>query len=64
MPVVFGEIIGWEILVPVALIALFFGGAKIPELARSLGRAQNEFKRGLQEGANDANDDETKPADH
>ena len=61
MPV-FGEIIGWEILVPLALVALFFGGSKIPELARSLGRAQNEFKRGLHEGAADT-DDDTKPAD-
>jgi sec-independent protein translocase protein TatA len=46
MPVV-GEIIGWEILVPLALIALLFGSSKIPELARSLGRAQHEFRKGM-----------------
>ncbi len=63
MPVMFGEIIGWEILVPLALIAVFFGGAKIPQLARSLGQAQNEFKKGLHEGAHDdAEVDDTKPS--
>ncbi len=49
MPVL-GEIIGWEILVPLALIALLFGSAKIPQLARSLGQAQHEFKKGIEEG--------------
>ena len=49
MPVL-GEIVGWEILVPIALIALLFGSAKIPQLARSLGQAQHEFKKGVAEG--------------
>ncbi len=49
MPVL-GEIIGWEILVPLALIALLFGSSKIPQLARSLGQAQHEFKKGITEG--------------
>lgn len=43
------EIIGWEILLPLALIAVLFGGSRIPELARSLGRAKNEFERGRDE---------------
>ncbi len=54
MPVL-GEIIGWEILVPLALIALLFGSSKIPELARSLGRAQHEFRKGAD------GEDEQKP---
>ena len=32
------------------IIVLFFGAAKIPELARSLGRAKGEFERGAREG--------------
>ena len=40
------EIIGWEVLVPLLLIALFFGSSRIPEVARSLGRARREFERG------------------
>jgi sec-independent protein translocase protein TatA len=42
---VLAEIVGWEILVPLALIALLFGGSRIPELARSLGRAKHEFEK-------------------
>jgi TatA/E family protein of Tat protein translocase len=48
---VFGEIVGWEVLVPLALFALLFGSAKLPELARSLGRARHEYARGLRDGA-------------
>ncbi len=46
----------------VALIALVvIGGSQIPKLARNLGRAQNEFKRGLDEGkAETSSDDEPK----
>ncbi len=40
-----------QIIICVALILLLFGGKKIPELARSLGKAKGEFKKGLTEGA-------------
>lgn len=43
----------WLIVVIVALV--LFGGSQIPKLAKNLGQAQNEFKRGLSE----ARDDET-----
>lgn len=36
-------------IVAVAAIVIF-GGAKIPEFARSLGRAKSEFKKGIDEG--------------
>ena len=39
-----------EILVIAAVILLLFGAKKIPELARSLGKAKGEFKKGLAEG--------------
>jgi sec-independent protein translocase protein TatA len=42
-----------ELLIVLALALLIFGGAKLPKLARSLGQAQNEFKQGLAEGAED-----------
>ena len=42
--IVFAEILSWEVLVPIAIIALLFGSAKIPELARSLGSAKREFE--------------------
>ena len=38
--------IGWqEILVILILVLIVFGSKKIPELARSLGRASYEFKK-------------------
>jgi sec-independent protein translocase protein TatA len=50
MTPVLGEIIGWELLLVLAVIALLFGSSKLPKLARSLGSAKTEFERGLQEG--------------
>ena len=40
--------IGWgEVLVVLFLVLILFGGKRLPELARSMGQAVNEFKRGL-----------------
>jgi sec-independent protein translocase protein TatA len=41
----------WLIILLVVLV--IFGGSQLPKLARSLGQAQKEFKRGLAEGAKD-----------
>lgn len=38
-----------EILLVVGVIVLLFGARKLPEFARSLGKAKKEFKRGLDE---------------
>ena len=38
-----------EILLIVFVILLLFGSKKLPELARSLGKSLNEFKRGQME---------------
>ena len=45
-----------ELLIILVVILVLFGGAKLPKLARSLGQAQNEFKKGIQDGSSD--DDE------
>ena len=44
----------FQIIICVALILLLFGGKKIPELARSLGKAKGEFKKGLADGARES----------
>jgi sec-independent protein translocase protein TatA len=45
----------WPIVAVVALIVLI-GGSKLPSLARNLGRAQGELKKGLAEGAQEASE--------
>ncbi len=35
----------FELLVIVAIVLLLFGGKKIPELMRGLGKGMNEFKK-------------------
>jgi Sec-independent protein translocase protein TatA len=46
-----GEIFGFDgMIVLVVLVALLFGGAAIPKLARNLGSAKNEFEKGLDAG--------------
>lgn len=46
------EIFGVDgiIVVVVAAIVLLFGGSKLPKLARGLGSASHEFRKGMQEG--------------
>jgi sec-independent protein translocase protein TatA len=45
MPVVGGQ----EWLLIFLIILLLFGASKLPELARSLGKAKKEFKKGMEE---------------
>ena len=40
---------GNEVIILVVLILLLFGSSQVPKLARNLGKAQKEFKDGLDE---------------
>jgi sec-independent protein translocase protein TatA len=40
-----------ELIMVLAIILLFFGAKRIPELARSLGRGKREFHKGASEDA-------------
>ena len=57
MTPVLGEIVGWEALLVLAVIVLLFGSSKLPSLARSIGEASRELRKGL----HDDGDDEKKP---
>lgn len=39
-----------ELLIVLAIALLLFGGAKLPQLARSLGEAKREFQKGVRDG--------------
>ena len=43
-----------EILIVLLVVLVIFGGSQIPKLARNLGQAQKEFRKGLTEGDTDA----------
>ncbi len=46
--------IGWpELIIVLLVVLLLFGAKRLPDLARSLGRSLNEFKKGRSEGAKD-----------
>ena len=53
-----------EILLIIFVILLLFGSKKLPELARSLGKSLNEFKRGQTESTPDKKiEKQAEPAD-
>jgi sec-independent protein translocase protein TatA len=39
-----------ELIVILVIVLLLFGAKKLPDLARSLGKSVNEFKKGMNEG--------------
>lgn len=47
----FGFLEGPELIIVLVIVLLIFGGSQLPKLARSLGQAQKEFKKGLSDGA-------------
>ena len=49
-----------ELLIILAVVLLIFGSTRLPKLARSMGQASREFKKGLDEGDAERSD---KPED-
>ena len=48
-PHLFGSLGFWEIALIVLAIILLFGGKKIPELMRGLGKGVKSFKEGMKD---------------
>lgn len=51
------RISGQEWLIVLLIVLLIFGARKLPELARSLGSSAKEFRKGIEEGAREDEDD-------
>jgi sec-independent protein translocase protein TatA len=49
-----------ELLIVLLVILVLFGGAKLPKLARSMGQAQSEFKKGLKDPGTAKDEEEEK----
>jgi sec-independent protein translocase protein TatA len=49
---IFGSLFGPDglIILAVVVVVLLFGGSRVPKLARGLGSASHEFRKGLAEG--------------
>ncbi|MGH9302769.1 MAG: twin-arginine translocase TatA/TatE family subunit [Acidimicrobiales bacterium] len=56
------EIFGPDILIVLAVVALLFGSTRLPKLARSLGSASTEFKKGMEHGETDPEPKDSAPA--
>ena len=52
-PLLFGSLGFWEIALIVLVILLLFGGKKIPELMRGLGKGVKSFKEGMKDVEDD-----------
>ena len=53
-----------ELIIVLAIVLLLFGSTRLPKLARSLGQASNEFKKGIDDEPTAAASDDgdaTKP---
>ena len=46
-----------ELIIVLLVVLLIFGGTQLPKLARSMGQAAHEFRKGLQHGTDDEKPD-------
>ncbi len=48
----FGSMVfgGWQVLLVLGIVLIFFGARKIPELAKGLGQGIKEFKKATHDG--------------
>ena len=51
-----------ELMVILVIALVLFGGKKLPELARGLGKSMHEFKKGIDEGTRDTDEEKKTPS--
>lgn len=57
---ILGVVGPWQIILIVLLVLLLFGGKKIPELMKGLGKGVSEFKKGMAGEEDDQKKEEKK----
>lgn len=61
LPLFLGNLRGIQLIILLIVVLLLFGGKKIPELMRGLGKGINSFKQGLNEAREEINKPIEKP---
>ena len=59
IPVFLGNLRGWEWIIILVVVLLLFGGKKIPELMRGIGKGVKSFKQGMNEVQEEINRDDS-----
>ncbi len=57
LPLFLGNLRGWEWIIILVVILLLFGGKKIPELMRGLGKGVRSFKEGFNDARKEVTED-------
>jgi sec-independent protein translocase protein TatA len=52
-----------ELIIALVIILVLFGGSQVPKLARNLGRAQREFKDGVDQAAKETSSSQSSDTD-
>lgn len=55
IPLFLGNLHGWEWVIILVVVLLLFGGKKIPELMRGIGKGVKSFKQGMNEVTEEIN---------
>lgn len=55
IPLFIGNLRGWQFIIVILVILLLFGGKKIPEMMRGLGKGVASFRQGLDEARKEMN---------
>ncbi len=60
LSILLGIIGPWQIILIIVIVLLLFGGKKIPELMRGIGKGTREFKKGMSGEDDDEKDKKDK----
>ena len=63
LTILLGFVGPWQVVLIVAIVLLMFGGKKIPELMKGLGKGMKEFKQATKEDPEAEKSDDSKPDD-